>query len=87
MTNIVYTSESMMLLKIPLYVFIRAWWFTPIILPLRRQRSEDHKVEAILSNIVRPCLKNSQKLLFCVVCSCSACFPFVAFVLLIDVWK
>jgi hypothetical protein len=37
------------------------WWYMPVIPALRRQRQEDHKIEASLGCIWRPCLKTTQE--------------------------
>jgi hypothetical protein len=38
-----------------------AWWFTPVIPSLGRLKQEDHKLEASLDYIGRPCLKTKKK--------------------------
>jgi hypothetical protein len=37
------------------------WWYTSIILALRRPRQEDYRFEAILRYIVRPCPKKQKE--------------------------
>jgi hypothetical protein len=44
----------------------QAWWCTPIILALRRQRKEDHEFEASLGYILSQKTKQKQISLHCV---------------------
>jgi hypothetical protein len=37
------------------------WWYTPVIIALRRLRQEDYKFEASMGNTARPCQKKKQK--------------------------
>jgi hypothetical protein len=39
----------------------RAWWYTPLIPVLRRQKQEDHEFKISLGYLVRPSLKKKAK--------------------------
>jgi hypothetical protein len=38
-----------------------AWWYTAVIPALGRLKQKDQEIEASLSYMVRPCLKNKNK--------------------------
>jgi hypothetical protein len=42
-------------------IWCQAWWYTPVIPALRSWRQEDHKFQAIMGYITRPCLKQTEE--------------------------